>query len=70
MRRARKPSYNQKARANFPQEGNYPLITSSDAHYLKDVGSALILAKVAAPGFTELKKALDGREASSFIEAI
>jgi len=58
----------EKVRAKFPQAGNYPLITSSDAHYLKDVGSAVTLAKMAQPSFAELKKALAGQEGRAIIE--
>jgi PHP family Zn ribbon phosphoesterase len=58
----------EKVRAKFPQAGNYPLITSSDAHYLKDVGSAVTLARMAEPSFEELKRALAGRESRAIIE--
>jgi PHP family Zn ribbon phosphoesterase len=57
-------------RTKFPQAGNYTLITSSDAHYLKDVGSAVTLAKMAEPSFEELKKALAGQEGRAIIEAV
>jgi 3',5'-nucleoside bisphosphate phosphatase len=59
----------EKVRAKFPQAGNYPLITSSDAHYLKDVGSAATLARMAEPSFAELRKALAGQEGRAVIGA-
>ncbi len=58
----------EKVRAEFPQTRKYPLITSSDAHYLKDIGSAVTLAKMAEPSFAELKKALAGQEGRSILE--
>ncbi len=60
----------EKVRAEFPQTRRYPLITSSDAHYLKDIGSALILAKMAEPSFAELKKALAGQEGRAILESL
>jgi PHP family Zn ribbon phosphoesterase len=59
-----------KIRAKYPEAGNYPLITSSDAHYLKDIGSAVTLARMAKPSFAELKKALAGQEGRAIMEAI
>lgn len=51
-------------RKRFPECGDRPLITSSDAHYLRDVGSARTIARLAEPTLPELSKALmrtDGR---------
>jgi PHP family Zn ribbon phosphoesterase len=51
-------------RARYPQCRDYPVITSSDAHYLEEVGAAVTLAMMAEPSFEELGKALgnsDGR---------
>lgn len=55
-------------RKRFPQCKDYTLITSSDAHYLKDVGSAVTVVKMASPSFHELGKALQGLEGRRVIE--
>jgi PHP family Zn ribbon phosphoesterase len=52
----------EEARKKFPQISNYPLISSSDAHSLCDIGksSTTFLMKVAS--IVEMKMALTGRE--------
>jgi 3',5'-nucleoside bisphosphate phosphatase len=49
-------------RKKFPQCKDYTLITSSDAHYVNDIGSAVTVAEMAEPTFDELDKALKNLE--------
>jgi len=57
-----------KVRERFPQAGDYSLITSSDAHYLKEIAAVVTLAKMAEPTFEELKKVLAGEEGRAIVE--
>ncbi len=52
----------------FPQCKDYALITSSDAHYLQDIGTAVTVAKMALPSFAELGKVLQNREGRKILE--
>ncbi len=45
-------------RKRFPQCKDYTLISSSDAHYVQDIGTAVTVAEMAEPSFDELAKAL------------
>jgi PHP family Zn ribbon phosphoesterase len=56
------------AREKYPQIRGYSVIRSSDAHYLKDIGSVSTTAKMAEPSFSELKMALAGEEGRSILE--
>ncbi len=56
------------ARARFRQCRNYTLITSSDAHYLADIGKAQTLAMMVRPSFEELRKALAGEDGRRILE--
>lgn len=47
-------------RRKFKQASDFPLITSSDAHYLTDVGLGYTEARLAAPSFKEFRMALTG----------
>lgn len=52
-------------RKKYSQCADHVLVTSSDAHYLEDIGAAYTLVRMAEPTFEELKKALaceDGRQ--------
>lgn len=49
-------------RKRFPQCKDYTLITSSDAHYVQDIGTAVTVAEMAEPTFDELGKALRNLE--------
>jgi hypothetical protein len=51
-----------KARETLPAIGALPCITSSDAHYLKDIGRAYCLLHMAAATFHELSLALKGQQ--------
>jgi hypothetical protein len=53
----------EKGRENYPFLASFfPLITSSDAHFLKDIGSSWSDFYLAAPTVTEIKKALRNQE--------
>lgn len=56
------------ARARYPQAKRYPLIRSSDAHFLEDIGAVLTMAKMAEASFSELKKALAGIDGRRIVE--
>jgi len=45
--------------AEFASQG-FPLVSSSDAHFLEDIGTGLTLLDVEAPVFEEIAKALQG----------
>jgi PHP family Zn ribbon phosphoesterase len=45
--------------AKFEEYG-FPIITSSDAHFLSDIGSSTTLLRVLEPTFNELALALQG----------
>jgi 3',5'-nucleoside bisphosphate phosphatase len=50
------------ARNRYRQCNDYSLITSSDAHFLEDLGKAYTIVRMAEPSFQEIKKALAGQE--------
>jgi predicted metal-dependent phosphoesterase TrpH len=53
------------AAERFPEINKFPLITSSDAHFLRDIGKAKTSFLLKEPTFNEMKKALileDGRK--------
>jgi 3',5'-nucleoside bisphosphate phosphatase len=58
----------EKARARYPQCRDYPLIRSSDAHYLADIGAAVTLARMAKPTFDELRKAMAGVDGRAIVD--
>ena len=51
-----------RARETLPAIGAFPCITSSDAHYLEDIGRAYCVLHMAAPTFDELSLALKGQQ--------
>jgi 3',5'-nucleoside bisphosphate phosphatase len=55
-----------KARETFPDLGNYPFITSSDAHFLRDIGKTYTEMWMAEGSFQELCMALRG-EAGRYV---
>jgi predicted metal-dependent phosphoesterase TrpH len=56
------------ARERFRQCRDFSLITSSDAHFLSDVGAATTRMLLAEPSFLEVKKALAGLEGRRVLE--
>jgi len=60
-----KHSNSDSAKKKFGQPSNCPLVTSSDAHYVSDIGTVYTEAKMSKPSFEELRSALheiDGRK--------
>ena len=55
------------AREKFPQIGDYPLITSSDAHTLGDIGKSSTTFLMEEVSIKEMKMALAGREGRKVI---
>lgn len=55
-------------REKFPQCRKFPLITSSDAHFLSDVGAVQTRMLLAEPSFQEIKKALTRLEGRRILE--
>jgi PHP family Zn ribbon phosphoesterase len=51
-----------RAREALPEIGNRPCITSSDAHFLKDIGRAYTVLRMASPTFAEIGLALRGEQ--------
>ncbi len=49
----------------FPQISHYPLITSSDAHYLDDIGRKTTSFFIEEPSVNEIKKAFINKEGRS-----
>ncbi|HQL00958.1 MAG TPA: PHP-associated domain-containing protein [Smithellaceae bacterium] len=47
-----------KARLDYPELHRYPLLTSSDAHFLRDIGTAATRFLLSEPTFAELRMAL------------
>lgn len=58
----------QTARNKYPQCRDYPLITSSDAHSLEDVGAAVTQFSMEAPTFQDLRKAISGQDMCAILE--
>ena len=57
------------ANIHFPETNEYPLLTSSDAHFLKDIGKVTTSFLLAQPNLREIRMALsqcDGRK--TFLE--
>jgi len=52
----------QKARETLPQVNNYPIVTSSDAHFLDDIGKAYTRFQMNAPSLEEIRLALKGEK--------
>ncbi|MFH1114095.1 MAG: PHP domain-containing protein [Pseudomonadota bacterium] len=52
----------------YRQSRNYPLLASSDAHYIADIGTVFTRVRMAEPSFRELQKALKGTDGRSVLE--
>ncbi len=55
-------------RRTYRQSREYPLLASSDAHYIQDIGSVYTVARMAEPTFRELEKALKGLDGRAVLE--
>ena len=56
------------ARIEYPELENYSFITSSDAHYLKDIGTALTKIMMEEPTLAELKMAFARQNGRRILE--
>jgi PHP family Zn ribbon phosphoesterase len=57
----------EEAKNRFPQCGQYPLITSSDAHTLNDIGKSSTGFLMREASIKELKLALEGSQGRKVI---
>lgn len=55
------------ARERFPEIRKYTLVSSSDAHYLDDIGKAVTQLMIEEPTFEELRKAFHGIDGRSVL---
>jgi PHP family Zn ribbon phosphoesterase len=55
------------AAQTIPGIGNHSCVTSSDAHYLDDIGKACTVFQMAGPQLTELRLALAGKEGRKIV---
>jgi len=53
---------NDAAAAGVPGIGGLPVVRSSDAHYVSDIGTRCTVLRLATPSFAELAMALRGEE--------
>ena len=58
----------QQARIKYRELNNFSFITSSDAHYLKDIGTALTKIMLEEPTLNELKMAFAGQNGRRVLE--
>ena len=59
----------EKARDQIPGIGHYPCVTSSDAHFLNDIGKVWTEFMIAAPSLEELTLALEGTDGRRIINS-
>jgi PHP family Zn ribbon phosphoesterase len=52
----------EQARKRYPELSHYRFVTSSDAHYPVDIGSAAVVMRLAERTFEEVKMAIEERE--------
>ena len=58
----------EKGRLQYPELKHYPFLTSSDAHFIKDIGSSITTIMMASPNFDELKMALERQNGRLILE--
>ncbi|MFH0975369.1 MAG: PHP domain-containing protein [Spirochaetota bacterium] len=56
------------ARKKYKELNKYSFITSSDAHYLKDIGTSIIKCNFEKPSFSELKMAFSNENGRCVLE--
>jgi 3',5'-nucleoside bisphosphate phosphatase len=57
-----------RAREKYKELADYPLITSSDAHYIKDIGTSVTKVLMEKPAFSELKMAFKKENGRRILE--
>jgi PHP family Zn ribbon phosphoesterase len=55
-------------REKYPELKSYPFVTSSDAHFIDDIGKACTPMLLEAPTLSEIRMALRGEEGRSILE--
>jgi len=58
----------EQGRRKYGDLGNYPFLTSSDAHFIKDIGTSATNILLAEPTFAELKMALQKQNGRHILE--
>ena len=58
----------EKGRLQYPELKHYTFLTSSDAHFIKDIGSSITRIMMASPNFDELKMALERQNGRLILE--
>lgn len=58
----------EQARINYPELNHYTFITSSDAHYLKDIGTTMTKIMLEEPTLAELKMAFASQNGRQVLE--
>jgi PHP family Zn ribbon phosphoesterase len=57
-----------RGRLRYPELDRYPFLTSSDAHFLRDIGTATSALLLEAPTFAEIRMALAGQNGRRIVE--
>ncbi|HPC85460.1 MAG TPA: PHP domain-containing protein [Smithellaceae bacterium] len=57
-----------RGRLQYPELGRYPFWTSSDAHFLQDIGTSTTLFLLEEPTFDEIRKAVLGQDGRRILE--
>ncbi len=55
-------------RQKYPELNRYPFVTSSDAHFIRDIGISTTKILMAEPNFTELSMAFSGQDGRRILE--
>ena len=55
-------------RLQYQELDRYPFVTSSDAHFIRDIGSSTTKILMAEPGFTELGMAFSAQDGRRILE--
>ena len=55
-------------RQKYPELKRYPFVTSSDAHFIRDIGISTTKILMAEPNFTELSMAFSGQDGRRILE--
>jgi 3',5'-nucleoside bisphosphate phosphatase len=58
----------QQGRINYPELSDFSFITSSDAHFLKDIGTSQTKIMLEEPTIKEFKMAFDGKDGRRVLE--
>jgi len=59
----------ERGRVQYENLNRYPFITSSDAHFIRDIGTSITRVFMEAPTFDEFKMALSGQNGRRIMES-